>query len=120
MIEWSDRAWSDDGPDDPLALLVLLKLADNANQAGICWPSLPEICAKTRLSESTVRRSIQSLEESGHLSVVRGRGAGHRSQYQLHKKVADGKVSIGNLSERNLSGGLEKGVTQTEKGVTQT
>jgi len=110
----------DEGPDDPIDRYVLLKLADNADQDGKCFPSLPEICDRTRLSESSVRRAIQSLEKAGLLSVERGRGAGKRSQYQLHKKVSDRNLSERNLSQRNLSVRQKKGVTETEKGVTET
>src|SRR6202050_5990115 len=107
-----------EGPDDALDRYVLLKLSDNADQSGHCYPSLPEICEKTRLSESTVRRAIQHLESDGYLTVVRGRGAGRRSRYQLHK-VSKGNLSDGNLSERNLSAGPKKPVTPTEKAVPQ-
>lgn len=45
--------------------LVLVKLADNANDAGKCWPSLKHICEQTELSERSVRNHIRSLEGMG-------------------------------------------------------
>jgi DNA-binding transcriptional ArsR family regulator len=53
----------------PSAKLVLIKLADNANDAGRCWPSLRHICEHTELSERAVRTHIRALEELGLVSV---------------------------------------------------
>lgn len=41
--------------------LVLLALADNANDEGLCWPSIRTICKKTCLSERGVQASLQRL-----------------------------------------------------------
>jgi len=112
-IQWIGEVWAN-GAEDSNDRLVQLALADNADLDGRCWPSLLEICRKTRLSESSVRRSIQHLEKEGRLIVQRGRGAGNTSHYQL-RKVSERKVS-----ERKVSEGKKKGVTQKEKGVTVT
>jgi DNA-binding transcriptional ArsR family regulator len=107
-------AWVwEQGPEDPGERFVLLKLADNANNDGSCYPSMTEICRATRLSESSVRRSLKALMEGGWVTVSKGLGRGNTSLYQLHKKV-----SAGHLLEE-IKGVREtlKGVTQTEKGV---
>ncbi len=112
------HAWKQ-GPDDPMERYVYLAIADNANDEGEAFPSLPTIAEKSKLSLSTIRRAIASMEDAGWLDVIRGRGAGNRSQYHL-KKVSEGKVSEGNLSERKLSVRRKKGITETQKGVTET
>jgi DNA-binding transcriptional regulator YhcF (GntR family) len=117
-IAWMSQVWNH-GPDAYLDRYVLLKLADNADQDGRCFPSLPEICEKTRLSISTVRRSIASLESDGWITVIRGHGAGHRSQYQLQEKVSERKVSAGKVSDRKVSIGPKKGIQQAQKGIQQ-
>lgn len=49
--------------------LVLLALADNANDDGECWPSIGTIADKTALSERTVHYAIKRLAQSGHLLI---------------------------------------------------
>lgn len=56
------------------ALLVLLAIADNANEQGIAWPSLMTLARKSRLSERQVRRQLRQLEESGELETHVGGG----------------------------------------------
>lgn len=56
------------------ALLVLLALADNANDDGFAWPSLDTIAAKCRISKRQTIRVIDALAQSGELAVIRGGG----------------------------------------------
>lgn len=51
----------------PTDKLVALALADNANDNGVCWPSITNICKKTSLSERCVQGCIKRLEKSGFL-----------------------------------------------------
>lgn len=46
-------------------LLVLLALADTAQDDGTCWPGYEFIARKTRLSKRTVMRCVDRLEEDG-------------------------------------------------------
>lgn len=48
--------------------LVLLALADNANDAGVCWPSMATIARKCGLSERAARVAMRRLEAGGHVS----------------------------------------------------
>jgi len=48
---------------------VLVKLADNCNDKGVCWPSLNTIARETELNRSTVIRHIARLKELGVLIV---------------------------------------------------
>lgn len=49
--------------------LVLLALADNANDDGACWPSIHTIGTKASLSNRAVQMSIARLKTSGHLRI---------------------------------------------------
>ncbi len=49
----------------PAAKLVLAKLADNANEQGLCWPSIDLIVEHTELAQSTVYKHLAKLEELG-------------------------------------------------------
>lgn len=51
--------------------LVLLALADNANDEGQCWPSLGNLCEKTCLSDRAVQQCVGRLTSAGHVSVNR-------------------------------------------------
>ncbi|EOU1666771.1 helix-turn-helix domain-containing protein, partial [Escherichia coli] len=47
--------------------LVLIKLADNANDNGECWPSYQHVADQCEVSRSTVKSHIRALEEMGLL-----------------------------------------------------
>lgn len=49
--------------------LVLISLADQANDDGVCWPSIRRMRERTCLSERAIRDAIAWLTESGVLSV---------------------------------------------------
>jgi DNA-binding Lrp family transcriptional regulator len=51
------------------ALLVLLAIADEADDQGNAEMSMTEIARKARMSESTARRGVRELEALGELSV---------------------------------------------------
>jgi hypothetical protein len=100
-----------------------LALADNADEDGIAFPAIRTLVAKTRLSESTVRRNIASLEMDGWLEVKRGKGKGNHSLYKL-RKVPDGNLlsDAKGVDETNIScqGDGEKVAERQAKGVTVT
>ncbi|EHX1474594.1 helix-turn-helix domain-containing protein [Escherichia coli] len=52
---------------NPLRKLVLIKLADNANDNGECWPSYQHVADQCEVSRSTVNSHIRALEEMGLL-----------------------------------------------------
>lgn len=86
-IRYLNLAW-ETHVDSPGEKLVLLKLADNANDDGSCWPSLATICRQTGLSKQAVINCIKKFETSDPplLRVIRRRGEGGvnlPNQYQL-------------------------------------
>lgn len=56
--------------------LVLLALADWANDEGLCWPSIARICTKASLKQRAVQMAIRSLEDAGFIrrDEVMGKG----------------------------------------------
>lgn len=48
-------------------LLVLLALADYANDQGFCWPGVHALAKKARVSERYVRELLGDLESNGYL-----------------------------------------------------
>ena len=69
MTDVWDRA-----PFDQTHLLVLLALADQANDAGRCWPSAAHIAKRARCSDRYVRQVISELQSAGWLSIEERRG----------------------------------------------
>lgn len=67
-------AWSSGAP--PIDRLVLVALADWANERGQCWPSMPTIAGKTGVDLRTARRVMGRLEAAGHISTERRPGKG--------------------------------------------
>lgn len=59
---------------NPLRKLVLLKLADNANDQGECWPSYQYIADQCEISKRTAMSHIDKLIESGYLAKTIRKG----------------------------------------------
>lgn len=55
----------------PTAKAVLISLADNANDAGYCWPSLAAVSRRTCFSRTAVIEAIKWLEAEGYLHADR-------------------------------------------------
>lgn len=67
------------------AISVYIYLADRANKDGVCWPSIPTIAKDLKLSESTIRRAIHNLRETGLLKTEqRYRDNGGNSSLTFH------------------------------------
>ena len=66
-------------------LLVLLALADFSDDDGLCWPSVPTIAEKSRLSTRQVYRVLDGLCRDGVVSKLgEGGGKGKTTQYRVH------------------------------------
>ena len=74
----------DKGPGDRGELLVLLALADFANDSGECWPSVAAIGRKARMDERSARRILRKLEASGWVSCDVGGGRHGCSRYIIN------------------------------------
>lgn len=70
---------------NPARKLVLVKLADNANDNGECWPSYGHIARECEMGKSTVRAHIKALEDAGYLVINNRRNGGinKSNMYQL-------------------------------------
>lgn len=58
----------------PAQKAVLISLADNANDEGVCWPSVAKIAERTCLSERAVQQAIKVLNECKALSIEARQG----------------------------------------------
>ena len=62
-------------------LLLLLALADHANDDGVCWPSILRLAQRIRRKERQTKRLVAELMESGELFRVQGVGRGNTNLY---------------------------------------
>jgi hypothetical protein len=70
--------------------IVLLSLADNANDDGYCWPSQETIAYKSSVSVRNLRRLITQLEERGLIRVERRNDRdGHRASNGYYVGLPD-------------------------------
>lgn len=78
--------WELDLPDSDK--IVLLALADCANDEGHCWPSVASLVRKCSKSERTIQASIKRLVDEGHLTrrEVLGKGCNY-SVHPNHRKI---------------------------------
>jgi hypothetical protein len=76
------EVWSLDLPDSQK--IVLLALADCANDEGHCWPSMLSLARKCSKGQRTVQGVIKALVEAGH--VTRRERAGHGCEYWVHPR----------------------------------
>lgn len=58
--------------------LVLLALADWANDEGLCWPSINRLAVKAALTSRAVQKTIRSLEDAGFIRREEVLGKGNR------------------------------------------
>lgn len=88
--------------DSSAQKLVLLALADNANDAGECYPSLTTISRKTSLDERTVRRAIRQLQQLGFMSVAER--AGRSSLFSISLTTLKNATPINDTPGKNERG----------------
>ena len=88
----------------PTLKLVLMALADAADDHGVCWPSVSTLAKKCSVSTRTVRRSLRVLMDSGMLiAEARRRGDGSSTSNRYRLLIAGGD---------NMSPPRDAGVTR--------
>ena len=65
----------------PTERIIMLALADHADDSGRCFPSMSRLAQRTGLSERAVRTNVRKLEIEGYLSVIIGAGMSGANVY---------------------------------------
>lgn len=96
---------------NPSAKLVLLKLADNANDKGLCWPSFTYLSNHTGFNDRTIKRHIKTLAEAGLILITRRKSKDNPSKNEtnLYKLNISGSVNMSpptNSGSDNMSLGV--------------
>jgi len=66
-IKLMNLIW-DNGPESCTETLIMLSIADNANDEGLCWPSYNTIAKKSRISRRYCIELVQKLIDEGWLN----------------------------------------------------
>lgn len=79
--KWAWRQWTGLSTRN----VVLLALADFADENGRCWPSVRSLCRMTKLCERTIRSCLSELEAAGLITRARRvrEDGGHSSNEYL-------------------------------------
>jgi len=63
--------------------IVLLAIADHADDEGKAWPSIPRLACKARLSQRHTRRCLNELKASGELEILPKQAPHGRTLYRI-------------------------------------
>lgn len=104
--------------------LVLLALADIANDQGIAWPSLSTLATKCNLDRRYVINIIASLEESGFISKQVRRATEMKNysnvyKINLEKVVNDNTLPDKKVVNRSSPGSEQEDTTSSEQEFTR-
>lgn len=78
------------GPEAPADRLMLLAIADNADDHGLAWPGVDRLAAKCCITRRSAQRALRRLEAEGWITTIVGGGTrggrtiGIPSRYQLN------------------------------------
>ncbi|WP_425412328.1 helix-turn-helix domain-containing protein [Leisingera methylohalidivorans] len=61
--------------------LIMLALADHADDEGRCYPSIPRLCQRTGLGERAVQTNIRKLQAQGYVEIIPGAGRNGSNLY---------------------------------------
>ena len=93
----------------PLRKMILIKLADQANDSGVCWPSYDSIAKTCEISKRSVITHIQKLEEQGFLHIEKRynteAGKNFSNKYHL-------TLSKGSANDSPVEGGANAALVQ--------
>jgi hypothetical protein len=72
----------------PTERLIMLALADHANDEGRCYPSIARLCQRTGLSERAIQANVKRLTEAGHIKLAPGGGRAQTNLYLISANPA--------------------------------
>ena len=102
----------------PTLKLVLMALADAADDQGVCWPSVSTLARKCSVSTHTVRRALRVLVDQGLLVAEPRRrpdGSSTSNRYRLHLGGGDNSSPGADAADawdgQGCQGATDTGVT---------
>lgn len=68
-------------------MLLMLALADYANDADQCWPSIDALSKKARLRVRQTQILLRTMADAGEISIAEGEGPHNVNRYTVHRAV---------------------------------
>jgi hypothetical protein len=120
-IRISTAVWQHSKQQKAGALLILLAIADYANDHGVAWPSVRTLAKKTRMSKRNVQRWFIILQCSGELQISRNKGPHGSNLYKICVPIAQENVGVTHDTDDTSAAGTVTSASSTDDaGVTQT
>ncbi|MEC9268504.1 MAG: helix-turn-helix domain-containing protein [Pseudomonadota bacterium] len=117
-IEAMTRVWKESKATGT-ALVVLLALADHANDDFVAWPSIATLSTRARVDRRSVIRTLQKLVDMGELKVV-GEGIRGVKKYRLTSDASvtrdadvTGDTDVTPTSDASVTSTSDASVTRT-------
>ncbi len=112
----------DHAPVSGSKLLVLVALANFADDEGVCWPAMATIAAKARISERSAQRACRDMADAGILDIEEGSGPRGANRYRVVVAAFRGNgpdtTSSGGGAKLSPPEPASEGVTNSAGGVT--
>jgi DNA-binding MarR family transcriptional regulator len=86
------------GIKSPQKLVLLLLANRHNNDTGMCYPSIPRICAESGMHRATVIRAINALDKAGLLTIEKT--FGKVNHYRLNTSVTERPVAESDPSHK--------------------
>lgn len=113
--------WAWDLKLSPVPKLVLLKLTDNANDSGCCFPSIVLISRQCCIGERSVQRAIAELVSLGHVKVEkRFREDGSQTSNRYYLIAGEAGVKLTPPRDPMKTEGVTTSTPQDDPSDTQT
>src|SRR5438094_285400 len=64
-------------------LLLLLAIADHADDQGMAYPAVPSLARKTRMTDRNVQYALKRLQQSSELVIHKNAGPRRAHLYQI-------------------------------------
>jgi len=101
-MSFKAMAWASNQKLPAMQKIVLLMLANRADENGVCFPSHELIAEDCGMGRSTAIRQIDSLEVDGYLKVVRAKKGSHQvNKYILSLEFTSVRAGLVQVSERD-------------------
>lgn len=69
------------------ALLLMLALADHADDTGKCWPGMSSLAKKTRMGRRNVVKLMERIEQSGEVVVEKRGNQSASNRYRINVQL---------------------------------
>ncbi len=99
-------------------LLMLLAMADHANDEGVCWPSVETLARKCRIKKRQTQYLLNDLEKSGAIKRLHmGGGRRKTTTYRVHSPAPIEEETVQSSTERVQSSARKGAVASASESL---